>query len=335
MTSLKRRVLDWASTAAVHSGLTRLARQPWRGAEARRAIILAYHDVAETESEGCITPERLRRHIRVLKESFAICTVSEAVDALANPDGLERDLAVITFDDGYQGNHSSAWPVLRDEGVSATIYLTTGFLDGEPLWFDLARKAKGEAARSILNDALTGWRPAMGIEAALEEIKTLSAADRRALMEALAPFGREEDRAEPLSWDEARALADAGIELGAHTLLHPILSSLSPSEQRTELEGSRQRILEETGLAPRSFAIPNGTVQDFDADTLEIAREVGFDSVCTMVRGHNTAGVDPMRLKRIGVGADRDDVLRLRLSGLLNIVRSDTEMRVAPSGSTR
>ena len=331
--SPKRRALEIASTLAAASGLTRLARRPWQGPRARRAVLLAYHDVGAEESEGCIHPERLRRHIRHLKKSYALCTVSEAAEALAAPGGLERDLAVLTFDDGYAGNYHAAWPVLREEGVSATIYLTTGFLDGQPLWFDVARCAYGGPARkeaeTLLRDTLRGWQPTLGIEAALEIMKRLSADARRELVDALLPMTADPGKgavrgrapAQPLRWSEAAELAASGIELGGHTVTHPILSALTPDEQHQELLDSAMRIREAAGAAPRSFAIPNGSRDDFDAATLEAARAAGFDSVCTMIRGSNAAGANPMQLRRIGVGADSEAVLEARLCGLVDWFR--------------
>lgn len=335
--SPRRRALELASTLATTSGLTRLARRPWQGPKSRRAILLAYHDVGPEESEGCITPERLRRHIRHLKKSYTLCTASEAVEALAAPGGLERDLAVLTFDDGYAGNYHSAWPVLREEGVSATIYLTTGFLDGQPLWFDVARCAvdgsERKAAEALLMDALGGWQPALGIEAALEIMKRLTAEARRQLVDALLPLtpgpkagSRERSPAQPLRWSEAAEMAASGIELGGHTVTHPILSALSPEEQRRELLDSAARIQQKIGAAPRSFAIPNGSRTDFDEATLEAARDAGFESVCTMIRGSNAAGADPMRLRRVGVGADTDAVLEARLSGLIDWFRRNPSL---------
>ncbi len=42
---------------------------------------------------------------------------------------LDRKLIILTFDDGYQDFYTTAWPVLRERQIPATIYLVSGFLD--------------------------------------------------------------------------------------------------------------------------------------------------------------------------------------------------------------
>jgi peptidoglycan/xylan/chitin deacetylase (PgdA/CDA1 family) len=66
--------------------------------------------------------------------------MDEAVSMLASGGTLSRDHVVLTFDDGYLGNYDHALPVLVEERVPAVVFVTTGFLDGAPLWFDVARK---------------------------------------------------------------------------------------------------------------------------------------------------------------------------------------------------
>lgn len=317
MSGLRRAARSVAARIAVATGVTGIARSA-RFGSTKRVVILAYHDVAPRESEGRITPERFRRHIRYLKRSYTLCTLGGAVSALADPAGLERDLAVLTFDDGYGGNHTHAWPVLRAEEVPATIFVTTGFLDGEPLWFEVIRDAVARGGADVLRASLPGWAPSDGAEAALERLKSVPAAERDRIVEALRPLCDEAALARPLTWDQVRDMQAGGIEFGSHTVTHPILSSLPPDGQAEELRRSQERITEETGVRPRALAIPNGTVRDFDARTLALARDTGYDAVCTMVRGSNLAGADPIRLRRLGVGADDEALLGVRLSGLLD-----------------
>ena len=123
---------------------------------------------------------------------------------------------------------------------------------------------------------------------------------------------------EALKWEQVRALAAGGVEIGCHTVSHPILSSLSAIRQREEIAGARDRIAEKTGLRPTLFAYPNGSERDFDERTIAILRAEGFTAACTTSRGPNRRGADPYRLKRISVGSDTPAVLTARLSGLFD-----------------
>jgi peptidoglycan/xylan/chitin deacetylase (PgdA/CDA1 family) len=360
MSVARRAVLLGASLAAAASGVEAAVRRRRRRLGERRVFVLAYHDVSApdvtaaagvptavlypdpAEPEGVISADRLQRQLRYLKRHYRFASLSQAAALLARPGALEEDLVAVTFDDGYAGNFEAAWPVLREEGVPATVFVTTGFLDGGGLWFDFARRllaaalAAGrqlpERPRRALVAALGRWpgrarRP----EWAVERMKRLDPAARQRLLDELAaadlPLGPP---ARPLSWNQVRTLAAMGIEIGCHTVSHPILSQLPPAQQAEEIAGARDRLRQEVGEAPTAFAYPNGSADDFTPDTCEALRDAGFAVACTTLRGANRPGCDLLRLRRIGVGRDPGFVLAARLSGLfddamVHLLRSSPE----------
>jgi peptidoglycan/xylan/chitin deacetylase (PgdA/CDA1 family) len=348
MSAARRAVLVGASFAAAASGVEAAVRRRRRRLGEPQVFVLAYHDVSApevtaaagiptavlypdpAEPEGVISADRLQRQLRYLKRHYRFASLSQAAARLAQPGALQEDLVVVTLDDGYAGNFEAAWPVLRREQVPATIFVTTGFLDGGALWFDLARRllaaalAAGrelpERQRRALVAALGRWpgrsrRP----EWAVERLKRLSPEARQRLLDELAaadlPLGPP---ARPMSWNQVRTLAAMGIEIGSHTVSHPILSQLPPALQAAEIAGSRDRLREELGEAPTAFAYPNGAAEDFTPETCQALHEAGFAVACTTLRGANRPGCDLLRLRRIGVGHDPGFVLAARLSGLFD-----------------
>lgn len=318
-----------AATVAAVGGAALLRRRRRRRGD-HRVFLLEYHDVCARgpEREGVVAAARLGRHVRFLRRCFRIESLSEAVDALAAPAGPTEDLAVVTFDDGYAGTYRHAWPVLREAGVPGVVFLTTGFLDGEDLWFDLAERCLEAARRpaalgTTIDDpdaavAVAHWRAGRH-EAARNWLKNLPEERRdRALKTLRDVFPRAGIPATPLSWAQVRELSATGFEIGAHTHSHPVLSTLSVARQREEILRSRDRIANELGALPRHFAYPNGAVGDFTDDTVRLVREAGFRSACTTMRGSNARGADLFRLARIGVGDEATLVLAGRLAGLLD-----------------
>jgi hypothetical protein len=207
--------------------------------------------------------------------------------------------------------------------------LTTGFLDGDELWFDVARRRLDAALRlgrplpadgqRLLARAFGSWPPRLHSEARLERLKYLPAELRNDTLNALGEIDPlPEPPARPLAWDQVREMNAAGIEMGAHTVTHPILSTISREAQESEISDSRRRIEQETGAAPTSFAMPNGSARDFGKVTLEILVDHGFRAACTMVRGPNRPGCELLTLRRIGVGSDPLFVLHARLAGLFD-----------------
>lgn len=318
--------------AAVAGGLGVPARLHARRRQKRdfRLFILEYHAVVNgPEAEGAVSAERFRQHLEWLAARWRCVTVAQGAKRLQG--GLDEDLLAITFDDGYADNARVAFPLLAARKVPATIYLATGFLDGRELWFDLARRGlaiaardPGEAARldrmsqTVLSCVLEKWPTALPLEEAMQRLKNAPAADRLEAVKALRPLAAALPAKVPMTWDEARSLRAAGIELGAHTVDHPILSKLNDGEQEQQIAGSLERIEKELGERPQTFAMPNGGAKDYDTTTLHVLRRLGLLAACTTRRGGNANGADLHQLKRIGVGSDSLAMLDSRLAGFFD-----------------
>ena len=104
-----------------------------------------------------------------------------------------------------------------------------------------------------------------------------------------------------LTWDEVRGTMDV-TTYGGHSHTHPILSRLSREECERELRTCRDRLVAETGRAPRYFAYPNGGPEDFDAQTQELLRRHGFAVAFATTRGIAGADTDWMAVRRISDG---------------------------------
>jgi peptidoglycan/xylan/chitin deacetylase (PgdA/CDA1 family) len=119
------------------------------------ARILCYHRVARDRGDLAVSPRDFRRQIELLLAFDArVVRLAELPRLLAEQPG-ER-FVCLTFDDGYRDFEDEALPVLREAGVPATLFVTTGFASGttrmswykepRPLlgWADLERLATEE-----------------------------------------------------------------------------------------------------------------------------------------------------------------------------------------------
>jgi peptidoglycan/xylan/chitin deacetylase (PgdA/CDA1 family) len=231
-----------------------------------------------------------------------VVTLAEGSERLAR--GAPGHWVAITFDDGYADNVERALPLLRRHGLQATFFLTAGLIEERrTLWWDelawLLERAtrpafawEGErvacATRSEKRRALVRLLPAF----------RATPAERRSRLEELrdrvgAPAGAP--GCELMSWEGARALRDAGMELGAHTLTHPVLSLLPEGEQLREIEGSRRLVEAGARVQVGSFAYPGG---DFSEATVAAVRAAGCRAAVTTRAGTNGPGSDPLRLAR-------------------------------------
>lgn len=93
--------------------------------------ILMYHRVDRLDGydQLTVTPERFREQMRILAEHYRVIPLSLALEELALGCPTPHTV-VLTFDDGYRDNLVHALPVLKEFGLSATVFVTTGFAAG-------------------------------------------------------------------------------------------------------------------------------------------------------------------------------------------------------------
>ena len=114
--------------------------------------------------------------------------------------------------------------------------------------------------------------------------------------------------------EQVRALAAAGMDIGAHTVNHPILSLLDDEACRWEIDESARYLETLTGVRPRHFAYPNGNYTQALMDLLD---RMGFASATILEDRLVHAGAPVQALPRIGVGRyDPLARLKLRLVGI-------------------
>lgn len=117
-----------------------------------------------------------------------------------------------------------------------------------------------------------------------------------------------------LSWSALADLADAGCEIGAHTLSHPPLDCISRAEAEQEIVGSRVQLEDRLDHPIPSFAYPHG---HHDRHVRQIVVDAGFDSACAVKDALSHPGDDLYALARITVFGDvTPDRLRDHLAGV-------------------
>jgi len=280
---------------------------------ARSVQILAYHRVSD-HNDGflpAMSLARFRSQMAHLSRDFTVCSLEQVTRRILDG-SLRENTVVVTFDDGYRDNYDEAFPVLREYGVPATIFLTTDFIGTDRiLWHDRVFRALGSTDASTLRDFGPGGRDfsfatAADREASQVEIirtlRTVGPDQRDAWVQELVEKLRVREAPGPgrlmLDWDEVREMRSHGIEFGSHTMTHPILSRVSTEQAEREIVESKRRIENETQSSVTTFAYPNGQKADYDSRTIEILRVSGYRCAVTTVQGTNmlAAGAKTPRL---------------------------------------
>jgi len=305
-----------------------------------------YHRIAAPRLDPwglAVHPDHFEAHIRILSRRRSPMSMSELVRRLDHGT-LPNDAVAITFDDGYVDNLRQARPRLVAAGAPATLFLMAGAI-GQPTefwWDEIARGILGRrealdceitvgrepcriafAALDASSDSRSDWRawekPRSEREimylALWRRLKAATAIDREA---ALSRW-REASRTPPPSADDlpmsetdvAAIGGDGLFEIGGHTLTHPVLPLLEPTERRREILEGKHVCERLVNRSVTGFAYPHGAM---DADSRAAVQECGFGWACsTEPYSVSPAAFDRYALPRIFVldwdGPDFEDAL--------------------------
>ncbi len=110
------------------------------------------------------------------------------------------------------------------------------------------------------------------------------------------------DGCAPNTVDQIRAMAASGIEIGAHTASHADLGASSDLRVlRGEIVDAARRLEDLIERRVRYFAFPYGQYIHLSSAAFQMARDAGFEAVCSAYGGYNYPGDDPFHLQRIHV----------------------------------
>ncbi|CAM5197826.1 polysaccharide deacetylase family protein [Alishewanella longhuensis] len=95
------------------------------------AVMLIYHHVAEdTPRVSSVTPAEFREHLRYLRDNnFQVIGLDVLIDQLKTGQPIADNAVVITFDDSYENNFTTAHPILQEFGFPYTIFISPGAID--------------------------------------------------------------------------------------------------------------------------------------------------------------------------------------------------------------
>ena len=273
--------------AIQNAGITMLARRLRQG-----ALVLCYHNVVPQSARGTfgdpglhLPLDQFTSQVAWLKNHHRVIPLGELVSRLASGRSV-RGVAAITFDDGYTGALTLAWPLLRTLGLPATVFLVAAAPERRSLfWWDHPAVVRGQAGsrtRRLLS---------LGGDAGLV-LKDAGATAMADVPTAAAYL--------PADWPLIAQQAAAGLELGAHTISHRTLTKLRDDELAYELVDGVRLIEEQTGVKPVAFSYPYGI---WDVRVRDAVRRAGYRSAVTLDYGLNPSGIDLCALRRVNVPA--------------------------------
>ncbi len=156
--SLARGLLRAASRAGLLNAAARVAGP--------RLTVLAYHRIADVSDPGFDTyvsnvsasPRAFRAQLDHVRRHFDVIDLERLLAWLEGSADLPRRSLLVTFDDGYRDNFEHAYPALRERGLPAVLFVTTGFVDsGRALYWDRLARGFHRTRRSSLPVVANRW----------------------------------------------------------------------------------------------------------------------------------------------------------------------------------
>ncbi len=296
--------------------------------------VLIYHRVhaaADPMRPGDSHASEFDWQMKLISRVFNVLPLSEATQQLRECRLPPRSLS-ITFDDGYADNHDVAVKILRQYGLTATFFVTSGYLDGGLMWNDAVIEAMRDAppGRLELSDlgmnslelnTLESRRQACGI--IITAIKHRNQDERQEIANQVAQRAACNLPTDlMLSSEQVRLMHSAGMEIGAHTLTHPILAKTTPEKAWEEISGGKSALEGIIDDEIRLFAYPNGKPGvDYLPEHVTMVEKAGYSAAVSTQWGVSSPQTGRYELRRFTPWDRGQAMFLLRL--LKNYIHAD------------
>jgi peptidoglycan/xylan/chitin deacetylase (PgdA/CDA1 family) len=269
-------------------------------------VALLYHSVEDSAREPddvlvpAVAPAVFAHQVQHLRRRYLVVPASELQAAASRRRRGGRIPVAITFDDDDRTHATTALPLLRRAGLTATFFLNGSSLDRPtPLWWRQLQAAwdrgtvDGTLLAALPRRPVTGHGDLRALGLAITELNPAQRARVSELLEERA--GRAPGLCGP-SAAEVRKLVDAGFEVGFHTRNHDYLPLLHEDELRASLVGGRDRLEAVVGRRVTTFSYPSGGT---GTAVREAVRAAGYRAAFTTESAPVTPSSDPVALGRI------------------------------------
>lgn len=263
-----------------------------------RFLVLNYHRIWPDDRLG-VTPfdagvfgptaTEFRDQVLWMKRNFrTLLSEDDLIDAVHEKNFARGPGVMITFDDAYRDFYEIAYPVLKENRVPALVFVPSGMINERQVgWWDVIAylvKHSSTPCFSYAGQRFDVENDRQAVIARLQGMVTASGPytadglinDLKGILGARMPSTPEQD-AQLMTWGQIREVAASGITIGSHAYAHNVLSKLGRNEQRWEIEESRRVIEQQVGNTVRSISYPAGRKRHYNATTLDLVEQAGYE----------------------------------------------------------
>lgn len=285
--------------------------------------ILLYHGVTASVSRGIenfsgkhITADAFEKQMKYIKMNCNLMSIDDIVEFKIEEKDYPENAVAVSFDDGFENNHSVAAPILKKYQIPSVFYISTGFISANRMfWVDQIEDTINRAEnRSISIDGIGDFDlksyddKLSALVKIKKNCKIVSSEKKNEIISNLIsqtgtePNSSASDNYKTMSWSQVKDLAcNPLFTIGGHTVNHEILTKLDHAKMRYEAFSSIKTVNDRLGQTCRHFSYPEGQADHYSDGVISTLKEAGVVCSPSAINGINTTE-DLFNLKRVMVG---------------------------------
>jgi peptidoglycan/xylan/chitin deacetylase (PgdA/CDA1 family) len=294
---------------------------------ASNLVILLYHGVTDTISKGIenfskkhISAHEFERHMMFIKNNCNVLTIDDIVEIHKNNEKWPKNSVVVTFDDGFKNNYTTAVPILKKLNVPATFYVCSGMIETNKMfWVDIIEDCinltKVKKIRILLEkntdfELDSNDKKIFAVTEIKKFCKIVDVYTKNRVINSLKNVTKTEPKPsnaknyKMLSWDELNSInEDPLFTIGGHTLYHDIMSA-HDDEKRMFKDVELSIDLLEFNLNEKiiHYSYPEGQKNHYNHNVINKLKESNIVCSPSAIHGINPSYTDVFNLFRIMPG---------------------------------
>lgn len=238
---------------------------------------------------GC-TRKKFISQLNWLKNNTNILSLDNLLHHCEGDHECKGPYGMVTFDDAYSDCYTEAYPILKQMGIPATVFVPSKLVDdGQLGWWDIIAYIIKNTQLEEINWENKTFYPSKEFDYTfryfLNKMKLEPFESNVYLINKLASICQVEipdaemQASNLMSWQQLKEMSEDVFEIGSHTHTHRVLTTLSESEQYEEICLSKRIIEKKIGKQVKSLAYPVGGVKHYDSNTQQAAKDCGYQAV--------------------------------------------------------
>ncbi len=239
----------------------------------QNVILPFYHAVSDSELihikhlYSVRTSKAFEKDLDFFLKYYEPIDYYQLIDSIVKSKTIKKNSFLLSFDDGLSEFNNIIAPILKQKGIPAICFLNSAFIDNKDLFFRykesvLIHHLKNSKPKVSINEiALWFKQRKLTFNGNFNSLLSINYSERNYIDDFATLIGVDFNeylvKNKPyLSTVQINALIEQGFLFGAHSIDHPIYSSLGENEQITQTETSIKEITAKFNLNYRIFSFP-------------------------------------------------------------------------------